>query len=77
MNWLKSIKLTFGSGTQASKLWIDEAEKEREVLLEATWQIKALSRNERYAKNMELIRSVPGIELITGMLFLTEIEDLY
>lgn len=76
MTWLKSIEFQNASGRQALNLWIDEAEKERETLLDATREIRALSRNERYIKNMELIRSVPGIGLITGILFLTEIENI-
>jgi transposase len=35
-----------------------------------------LSTSERYSKNIELIRSVPGIGLITGMILLVEIEDI-
>jgi transposase len=76
IKWLKEIKFKHDSGTQALGLLINEAEQQRALLLDATKKIKALSRNEHYAKNMELITSVPGVALITGMLLLSEIEDI-
>ncbi|KAA6307410.1 hypothetical protein EZS27_040922 [termite gut metagenome] len=38
--------------------------------------VTQLSKEVRYKKNMELIRSIPGIGLITGITFLVEIEDI-
>jgi len=76
INWLKSIELQYPAGTAALGLLINEAELQRTLLLNATRQIKALSVSEVYAKNMEYITSAPGVGLITGMLFLTEIEDV-
>lgn len=76
LNWLKGIQLQHPTGTAALGLFIKEAEQQRALLLEATKQIKALSISDSYAKNMELITSTPGIGLITGILFLTEIESI-
>jgi transposase len=76
VDWLKEIQLRYSSGTEALKLLISEAEQQRALLLEATRKIRVLSKSEPYAKNMELITSIPGIGIITGMLFLTEIEDI-
>lgn len=74
--WLKSIQLQYATGTDSLQLWIKEAEQQRLILLEATKKIKVLSQSERYARNIELIRSIPGIGLITGMILLVEIEDI-
>ena len=76
MNWLKAIELQGSSGTQALKLLISQAEQQRALLLDATRKIRALSKTEPYAKNIQLIMSVPSIGLLTGMLFLTEIENI-
>ena len=38
--------------------------------------IKELSKTERYNYNVELLKSVPGIGLISAMIFLTEIGDI-
>ncbi|MDR3653345.1 MAG: IS110 family transposase [Paludibacter sp.] len=76
LNWLKEIELRYPTRTAALGLLINEAELQRKLLLEATTKIRVLSKTEYYSKNMELITSVPGIGLITGMDFLTEIEDI-
>jgi transposase len=76
MTWLKGIRLQYSSGTEALNIWIKEAGQLRELLLGTTRKIRALSKTETYAQNMELITSIPGIGLHTGMLFLAEIEDI-
>jgi len=76
LNWLNEIQLKYPTGTDAIGLLIHESELQRELLLEATRKIRILSKTEPYIKNMELITSVPGIGLITGIQFMTEIEDI-
>ena len=76
INWLKTVQLQYTTGTDALNLMIKEAEQLRLILLEATRKVRTLSKTERYAKNIELITSVPGIGLITGMMLLAEIEDI-
>ena len=76
LNWLKEIQLQSSTGTDALGMLIKEAELQRALLLEATKKMKILSKTETYAKNMELITSVPGIGVVTGMLYLAEIEDI-
>jgi transposase len=76
INWLKTVHLQYTTGTDALNLMIKEAEQQRLILLEATRKVRTLSKTERYAKNIELITSVPGIGLITGMMLLAEIEDI-
>ena len=76
MVWLKTVQLKYQSGNTALGMLIKEAELLRSLLLEVNKELKALAITEKYAKNMELIRSVPGIGLVTGMLFLSEIETI-
>ncbi|NDP21112.1 MAG: IS110 family transposase [Paludibacter sp.] len=75
--WLKSIEFQYSTGTDSIQIWIKQAEQQRLILLEATRKIKELSKSEHYAKNIELLRSIPGIGLITGMTLLVEIEDIH
>ena len=74
--WLKTVQLNHQSGNIALAMLIKEAELLRTLLLEVNKELKALSNTEKYAEKMELIRSVPGIGLVTGMLFLSEIETI-
>ena len=76
INWLKTVQLQYSTGTDGLNLLIKEAEQQRLLLLEATRKIRTLSKTERYAKNIELITSVPGIGLITGMMLMAEIEEI-
>src|ERR1035437_457144 len=76
MVWLKTVQLKFQSGNMALAMLIKEAELLRTLLLEVNKELKGLSVTEKYAKSMEFIRSVPGIGLVTGMLFLSEIETI-
>jgi len=76
MNWLKSIQMHSASGKSTLDMLIQESESLRANILESTKNIKALSKTQKYATNAELIRSVPGIGLITGMTFLTEIDKI-
>lgn len=55
---------------------IQEVKHSRESLLKITKQIRTLSRTEAYRENVELLRSVPGIALLTAMIILTELETM-
>ena len=76
MKWLDQVSLEHESGTQTLKILIQEVEQQRKLLLEVSQKIRALSRSEKYATNMELIRSIPGVGFITAITFLTEIENI-
>lgn len=76
MKWLDQVSLEHESGTQTLKILIQEVEQQRKLLLEVLQKIRALSRSEKYATNMELIRSIPGVGFITAITFLTEIENI-
>jgi len=76
ISWLKSIEMKSESGRYSLEILIREVESLRMNILETTRQIKTLSETERYASNISLLRSIPGIGLITGMTFLTEIDRI-
>jgi transposase len=77
MNWLKEdVKLEHESGNLTLKSLVQQAEQQRQLLLELTRKIKELSRSEKYATNMTLLRTIPGVGLITAITFLTEIENI-
>jgi len=46
------------------------------MVLAATRQVRAMSRQDRYKKKIELIRTIPGIGEILALLFITEIGDI-
>lgn len=75
INWLKDLSLN-----QSAKISVDLLvlgyEQTRIMVLAATKQVRALSRQERYKERIKLLRSIPGIGEIASLLFATEIGDI-
>jgi len=77
MKWLnEEVILQHDSGTQALRILVQEVEQQRTLLLEVLRKIRLLSGSEKYAKNVELLRTIPGIGFVTSITFLTEIEKI-
>jgi len=73
--WLKGLSLTSSARINLDIL-IQGYEQSRTMVLAATRQVRALSKQERYKKKIELIRTIPGIGEIAALLFTTEIGDM-
>jgi transposase len=77
LRWLKEdIQFCEESGRQTLDIILQAVEELRKLLLLITRHIKALSTKEKYAANVNLLKTVPGIGLITAMTLLTEIETI-
>jgi transposase len=76
MQWLSEIPFKEPSAKQTMEVMLKAVTELRKLLLETTRHIRTLSRSEAYKRSMELVTSVPGIGLLTGMTLLTEIEDI-
>jgi transposase len=73
IKWLREITLPDSTGNQSLNSYIDQFEDQRKHLLEITRKIRALSKSEKYQRNIELLESVPGIGGITSITILTEL----
>lgn len=76
MSWLGSIEMKSESGKYSINVLIREIESLRSNILDVTKRIRQLSQTQDYKVRVELLQSVPGIGLITGMTFLTEIDKI-
>ena len=77
MNWLsEGVSLQHDSGNQTLEILVQEAQQQRKLLLDVLRKVRLLSESEKYAGNIALLRTVPGIGLITAITFLTEIENI-
>lgn len=74
--WLRNIELPSESAKTTLNEIVDVVEFLRNKQYQTLKKIKELSTTARYKKNVELMKSIPGIALITAMSFLTEIEDI-
>ena len=76
ITWLESLTLSQGSGNDSLKALIVEVKNLRASILELTKKIKTLSNTAFYSEDVTLLRTIPGIGLITSMTLLVEIEDI-
>ena len=60
---------------QSLQLHIKDYLQTRQLLLEATRAIRALCREEKYAGDIKLLRSIPGIGEINAAVMLFELQD--
>jgi transposase len=76
MIWLESIELTEESGKITLNSFIHQSKNLRATVLDLTKQIQKLSQTEAYQNNVKLLRSLPGIGVLTAMTILTELETI-
>ena len=76
VNWLEGIEMEELSGKQALESIVLSSKNLRASVLQTTRHINELSKTERYRSNVQLLRSVPGIGLLTAMIIWTELEDI-
>jgi transposase len=77
IEWLNSLKFQQCSGTDSFKILIEQSKTLRQHLLEIDKKIRFLSQNKYYQKRVTLLRTIPGVGLITAMIILTEIDDIH
>lgn len=75
-SWLKQIEFNEENITWTFQYYVQEYLKAKEQKLLATRKVRKLSKEERYSKLVYLLRTIPGIGLITAMIILTEIENI-
>jgi len=56
--------------------YLSKLKFERDFVAESLRELKTLARQQRYNARFDLITSVPGVGLLTAMVFLTEIGDI-
>ena len=76
-SWLQHLKLKSENGSWTLQFYVQECLKAKEQKRLATEKVRELSKTGRYLFLSSLLRSLPGIGLITSMTILTEIEDIH
>ena len=75
IKWLRYEATLMSSTRRSLDMLVDHVEMIRKNLLKVTLQIRKLSQSGKYAERFSLIKSIPGIGLVTTMTLLTEIYD--
>lgn len=76
ITWLESIELTEESGKITLNSLIHQSKNLRATILDLTKQIQKLSQTESYQNDVKLLKSLPGIGVLTAMTILTEVETI-
>lgn len=76
LNWLDKIDLPEVSGKNTLQAIVSASKNLRASVLQVTQQIQALAKTLEYNQQIALLRSIPGIGLLTAMTILTELETI-
>lgn len=76
IHWLEDIDMSEKSGKNSLDVIILTSKNLRTSVLQVTRQIHELSKTESYHDLLILLRSIPGIGLLTAMVILTELETI-
>ncbi|MBA3285426.1 MAG: IS110 family transposase [Nitrosopumilus sp.] len=74
--WLENIPMSEESGKISLNALITSSKNLRSSILQINRQIRLLSQTSAYKEQEKLLRSVPGIGLLTAMTILTELETM-
>ena len=74
--WLDTIVMPVISGKYSLEAIVTSSKSLRNSVLQVTGQIKELSKEKEYEEQVTLLRSIPGIGLLTAMTILTELETI-
>ena len=74
MKWLENIPMPTSSGKASLNVLLTQSKNLRASILQVTKQIREVAETDCYEKQQKLLRSIPGIGLLTAMIILTEIE---
>jgi transposase len=76
INWLKELSVEEKSLRQTLDNYINLGEIQRKELLVVNRQIRTLALSDEYRNNYNLLIGIPGIGIMTAMIFLVQIGDI-
>jgi len=76
INWIDEIRMERASGNFALKAHLDELNHTRQIIAGLNRSVRALARTDEYRANVRLLKTVPGISILTAMTLLTELYNI-
>jgi transposase len=76
ISWLENLDIDGETGKEALQVLISECKNLRTSILKVTRQVRVLSQTAIYKEQVILLKSIPGIGLLTAMTILTELETV-
>ena len=76
ITWLESVNFQYASGDHSLSALLSELRHLRQIICDLTKHIRHLALQEPYSNLVPYLKSVPGVGILTAMVFLTEIVDI-
>jgi transposase len=76
MRWLEELSVDHESLRKTITNYLRMGQAQRDELLIINSQVRSMSQNETYKDNFNLLISIPGVGLITAMMFLVQVGDI-
>jgi transposase len=76
LKWVEQVVMSEESGTLALNAHLNQVKYNRTQVLELTRKIQQLAKEESYIHEVKLLKTVPGIGILTAMKILTEIDTI-
>lgn len=76
ITWIEAIRMERASGNMALKVHLAELTHIRQSIAELNRAIRKLANTDDYRNNVQLLKTVPGVSVLTAMIFLTELFDI-
>ena len=76
ITWIEGIQMEKASGNVSLKVHLEELHHIRRIVTGLNRSVRALSRTDEYRTQVRLLKTVPGISILTAMTFLTELHHI-
>jgi transposase len=76
IQWLEQIELNQDSGKKSLHTLIELLKYNHKEILAINKELRKLAASEHYNQQIQLLRSIPGIAILTAMIIITEIETI-
>jgi transposase len=76
VEWIGSIQMERASGNVALRVHLEELRHLRQILARLDREVRVLAGTEEYVGQVRLLRTIPGISILTAMILLTELQAI-
>jgi transposase len=76
LKWVEQVKMSEETGTMALQAHLNQVRYNRAQVLALTRNIQQLSKTGAYTKGVDLLRTIPGVGILTAMKILTELDTI-
>jgi transposase len=76
INWLEEISMQKASGDLALKTHLAELKHIRQLIADLNQGIRTLAKTDNYKNTVHLLKTIPGISILSAMILLTELYDI-